>query len=232
MVARATLIIDIRLIGNQMGSYSTYGMAGIGIAAAIGFVFALSMLSANTTINANHAEQEQSGDQQSDYSQSLPMEQEKTAVPSGTDEADDSAGASTLAESSEMPVRQDLSIIALNDNREVIGEVESGMQFVMNKPVFIQANVANPSEVMLQDRFIALAVKDGIYDKSATEYMPQQDEKLASFKGDIAANGTIEVELYWNPERAGTYSILLVSADSIEPVTTILIEVVDSSSPM
>jgi hypothetical protein len=217
-----------------MSSLVSYGMAGIGIAAAIGFVFALSMLNTNTTINANYAKvQEQSEDQNLDSSQSLPMEQQNTEDSYAADQPVDSAGASTPAKSADVPVRQeDLSIIALNDNREVIGEVESGMQFVTNKPVFIQANVVNPSQVMVHDRFIALAVKNDIYDKNASEYAPQQDEKLTSFRGDITANSGIELELYWKPERVGIYTIVLFSTDSFEPVAMIPIEVVDASSAM
>lgn len=215
-----------------MGSFANYGMAGIGIAAAIGFVFALSMLSTNPTINANYAKvQEQNGDPRSDSSQSLSMEQQNTNEPSSADEAVDGAGSSSLAKSEEVPIRQeDLSIIALSDAREVMGEVESGMQFVTNEPLFIQANVANPSEITRQDRFIALAIKNGVYDKSVTQYMPQQDDKLTTFRGDIAAS-SIELELYWNPERAGTYTIVLFSGDSLEPVAMIPIEVADASSP-
>src|SRR2546422_831836 len=126
-----------------MGKLPTYGMAGIGIAAAIGFVFALSIFSANSGIINTNLEQSR---------------QEKTNEPTGQKAGNNGAA-----------------------------------------PLFGKST-----------------------------------DQSAYFRGDIAAQSGIELELYWNPDTPGDYTILLssntpldlASPEPTKPVAIIPVKVV------
>ena len=124
-----------------MGKLTTYGMAGIGIAAAIGFVFALSIFSANSGIINTNLEQSR---------------QEKTNEPTGK-VTDNNGPASLFGKSTDQPaspqenlssnqqVQSSLdlrptleSILATDRSRLISSEINPGMEFEVHKPVLIQ----------------------------------------------------------------------------------------------
>ena len=208
-----------------MGTFPTYGMAGIGIAAAIGFVFALSFLVNNGAIDDGEILQS-----------NAPTEQQRTSEPLADQESGDDASTSAKDSGGEIesaPAGQtammltDLqptltSIVALGSSREVIGEIEPGMEFKVGEPVLIQANFANENPDVISDHFIAMSIRNA----GGSETLSQEGEPFdhaANFQGNIAANSSIALELYWTPRSAGDYTLLLFSVTpddlaSTEPV--------------
>lgn len=208
-----------------MGSFPTYGMAGIGIAAAIGFVFVLSFLGNNGAIDDGEILQS-----------NAPIEEQRATEPmadqeSGDDAstfAKDSSGAMDSAPAGQSAMMQlDLrptltSIVALDSTRELIGEIEPGMQFNIDEPVLIQANFANENPEVISDHFIAMSIRNA----GGSETLSQEGQPFdhaANFQGNIAANSSVALELYWTPQQAGDYTLLLFSVTpddlaSTEPV--------------
>ena len=208
-----------------MISFPTYGMAGIGIAAAIGFVFALSFLGNNGAPNGVD-ESRKSG---------VPMEQQRTSAPPADQEATDNtsmfakdagvesgAPASETANMMQVDLRPTLtSIVALNANREVIGDVLPGMEFEVGKPVLIQASFANQNNGVVTDHFINISIRSSGGSDTLSQQEGQPFEHAADFKGDIAANSTIELELYWTPQRSGDYTLMLFSVTPGDLASTV-----------
>lgn len=108
----------------------------------------------------------------------------------------------------------------------VIGEVMPHMQFETGSPVFIKAHLANLNSLQISGNVIALGVsssdnsggderridselKDGNSTRALTQHLSY--EQASSFRGDIGAGESIELELYWNPVRAGEYKLLVFS---------------------
>jgi hypothetical protein len=194
-----------------MASFSTYGLIGIGIASAIGFVFALSFLGNNTAVT----------EQQETFLLTSQLKQME-----GQPEDDKQRGA---PEASLMQQAEELqptltSIIALQSNREVIGGVVPEMQFEINKPVLIQASLANQNEAEIRQHTVILGIRaEGGF-----------DEQLVSYQGDIAASGNTTLELYWSPDKEGNYTVVLFSmtpndsatAEAPQPIAEIPVKVV------
>lgn len=209
-----------------MGTFPTYGMAGIGIAAAIGFVFALSFLVNNGAIDDGEILQS-----------NAPTEQQRTSEPLSDQESGDDASTSAKDSGGEMdsaPAGQtammltDLrptltSIVAMDSSREVIGEIEPGMEFKVGEPVLIQASFANENPDVISDHFIAMSIRNA----GGSETLSQDGEPFehaANFKGNIAANSSIELELYWTPQRAGNYTLLLFSVTPADLTSTVPVQ--------
>ena len=218
-----------------MGTFPTYGMAGIGIAAAIGFVFVLSFLGNNNGVvdDAGNA-----------FRSDAPNEQQRTEEPSAdqesggdpslftkdSQEAMDAAPAEEGASMMQLDTRPILSsLVALDENREVIGEVVPGMELLAGRPVLVQASFANENEAVASDNFITM----GITSDSASDGLSRQDvsfEHAASLHGDIGANSTVELELYWTPQGVGDYTLLIFSEKTGGPTTEELVEPMASIS--
>lgn len=205
-----------------MGTFPTYGMAGIGIAAAIGFVLALSFLGNNGAIDDGEILQS-----------NAPTDQQRTSEPLADQESGDDASTSAKDSGGEMesaPAGQtammltDLrltltSIVALDSSREVIGNIESDMEFKVGEPVLIQASFANENSDVISDYFIAMSIRNA----GGSESLSQDSEPFehaANFQGSIAANSSVALELYWNPQREGDYSLLLFSVTPDELAST------------
>ena len=221
-----------------MGKLPTYGMAGIGIAGAIGFVFALSIFSANSGFINTNLEQSR---------------QENTNEPTGQG-AGNNGPASLFSKSTDQPaspqenlssnqqVQSSLdlrptleSILATDQSRLISSEINPGMEFEVHKPVLIQAKFANQKEGLVKNHTISLNIRSGVVDYSKTTEQEQgQNDQAAYFRGDIAAQSGIELELYWNPDTPGDYTILLssntpldlASPEPTKPVAIIPVKVV------
>lgn len=137
-----------------MGTFPAYGMAGIGIAAAIGFVFALSFLSNSAIIDTGLI------DRQSSSEPSSFLVQQKTGNSGGMNSSlfSDSQGTTNMEAADQLPaseentslmmktesqveLRPTLVSITASDGAsgETIGEVVSETEFQAGKPVFIKA---------------------------------------------------------------------------------------------
>lgn len=209
-----------------MGTFPTYGMAGIGIAAAIGFVFALSFLGNNGAIDDGEILQS-----------NAPTDQQRTSEPLADQESGDDA--STFAKDSGGEIESapagetammltDLrptltSIVALDSTREVIGEIEPEMEFKAGEPLLIQANFVNENPDKISDYFIAMSIRNA----GGSETLLQGGEPFehsANFQGNIAANSSIALELYWTPQRAGNYTLLLFSITPDDLTSTVPVQ--------
>jgi hypothetical protein len=227
-----------------MSKFPAYGMAGIGIAAAIGFVFALSFLSNNVGINVGTDLTRQSSSEPSSLLLQKPEEaglsdgdQAMMAKQRESDAAPSGESANLMMQSSvALPTLK--SIVALDGTTgEAIGNVTSGMQFEADKPVFIRAELVNPNDVPIFDSIIALGVSSGeVENSNSTATMQRQSyEQATSFHGDISAGDSVKLELFWNPAKEGKYTILLfsippdnlTSASAREPMSSIPITVTD-----
>jgi hypothetical protein len=238
-----------------MANFSTYGMAGIGIAAAIGFVFALTVLNSSAPLDTSQTgssklSQRQSETQpegpssffleqdmrladQQDRSQgsAAPLSKEQSA-----DAGADSPQENALLQEESTELHPSISsVIAVNGTSgQVIGEIVPEMAFAIGEPVFIRVQLINPYESEIADHTIVLSVA-----RSGDEEGPQKAgngtlsyERVANFRGDIAANGSVALEMYWNPDQEGEYRLLLLSVtsydlsdpDKIEPILSIPIK--------
>lgn len=187
------------------------GLIGIGIASAIGFVFALSFLGNNTALT------------QQEESFLLTSQLKQT---DGQPAADTQAGGpeTSLTMRQAEDLRPTLtSIAAMKSNRETIGEVTPDAQFEINRSILVQANLANPNEAEIRQHTIVLGVRaEG-----------GSDEQLVNFQGDIAGNGNITLELYWTPDKRGNYAIVLfsmtpedlASAEPAKPIAEIPVKI-------
>lgn len=209
-----------------MASFPTYGMAGIGIAAAIGFVFALSILV--NTGGIDGGEELASDLSAADQQREAEMTGESTPFANDTQEGMSApAGESTMMQVDLRPALN--SVIALEDGRD-IGEVVPGTELAVGEPVLIQASFSNPADAVVSDHFIAMSIRNAGQSESLET---GESERAATFRGDIAANGSAELELYWTPQSTGDYTLLVFSATPsdlastvpIEPVASIPIEV-------
>ena len=65
---------------------------------------------------------------------------------------------------------------------------------------------------MIAGHLVALGISTG--NENAPITRPEESrsyQQAATFHGDISANGSIEVELYWNPTATGDYILTLFS---------------------
>ena len=127
------------------------------------------------------------------------------------------------------------SILATDQSRLISSEINPGMEFEVHKPVLIQAKFANQKEGLVKNHTISLNIRSGVVDYSKTTEQEQgQNDQAAYFRGDIAAQSGIELELYWNPDTPGDYTILLssntpldlASPEPTKPVAIIPVKVV------
>ena len=220
-----------------MGKLPTYGMAGIGIAAAIGFVFALSIFSANSgIINLEQSRQEKTNEptgQGAGNNGPAPLFSKSTDQPASPQE---NLSSNQQVQSS-LDLRPTLeSILATDRSRLISSEISPGMEFEVHKPVLMQAKFANQNDGLVKNHTISLSIRSGAVDYSNSSETTEQgqNDQAAYFRGDIAAQSDIEQELYWNPDTPGDYTILLssntpldlASPEPTKPVAIIPVKVV------
>jgi hypothetical protein len=254
-------------------SISTYGMVGVGIAAAIGFVFALTILNnSNAPLDTTQRDGQELAQQRRVETQpaapsSFLVEQQQQEVPPtttgqrGEEDGSDSSAARLSKEQSrdtggadsagqeettlllqEQPAATTTeslpalsSLTAVNGtSRQVIGEeVTPGMAFAAGRPVFFKANFVNPSETEIINHTIIMNLaRNGSSEASQTDKATMSYERAANFQGDIGANGSVKLELYWNPDIEGEYVLSVLSLapsdlsdqDSVEPLLSIAIK--------
>jgi len=124
-----------------MVSLPSYGMAGIGIAAAIGFVLALSAFGGNLGIVPAHDGNLQTLQQKADEVAPSDQSAGNNAVSQFAKGAERSGQPQDNATSDNRPVL--VSITVLNASREKIGELVPQMQFHQGSPVIIQSKFEN-----------------------------------------------------------------------------------------
>ncbi|OLC25817.1 MAG: hypothetical protein AUJ08_08240 [Thaumarchaeota archaeon 13_1_40CM_3_50_5] len=220
-----------------MGKLPTYGMAGIGIAAAIGFVFALSIFSANSgIINLEQSRQEKTNEptgQGAGNNGPAPLFSKSTDQPASPQE---NLSSNQQVQSS-LDLRPTLeSILATDRSRLISSEISPGMEFEVHKPVLMQAKFANQNDGLVKNHTISLSIRSGAVDYSNSSETTEQGQydQAAYFRGDIAAQSGIELELCWNPDTPGDYTISLssntpldlASPEPTKPVATIPVKVV------
>jgi hypothetical protein len=199
-----------------MGTLPTYGMAGIGIAAAIGFTFALSILAGNSSIINTSPEQS--------------LQQKTSNVPAGQAIEDSNGAAPMSAEREGLDLGPTLeSIIAMDPSTRISNQIVQDMQFELRKPVLIQTKFANHNDGLLENQSISLSIirGSGVIESDSSETIEQRREQAANFIGHIGASSSIELDLYWNPDTTGEYTIMifsntaeeLSSPDSIAAIT-------------
>lgn len=227
-----------------MGKFSTYGMTGIGVAAAIGFVLALAALNSSqpnpelaqlkieTQPNAvsSFFFDQQAADERALAGESAlqPMQQNESAGAADSSEKD-----MAVLQQEGQEVQPDLSsVIAVNGtNGEVISEVAQDSRFALGKPVFIRAHFTNPSESDILDHTLVMTLsRSGTGDSGqpASENLVE----AANFRGDIGANGNVNLEFYWNPDIEDDYVLHIFSLTqselsertSAEPILSISIQ--------
>ncbi|HXG07258.1 MAG TPA: hypothetical protein VNI77_08040 [Nitrososphaera sp.] len=210
-----------------MARFPAYGMAGVGIAAAIGFVFALTLLNNNPAINPELSDQRQE--------EAITFRQTNEADSNGIGRDDASKLADDQEQSAQLMMRQEedvnvppmLTSIMASDAKtgEVIGEVTPGMLFVLNEPVVIQANFVNQNEV--SGHLITLAISKNDDRNSQPAY-----HNAANVRGTIGAGSDFMLELYWNPTSTGEHTLIL-SIESVgksaQPLAEIPIRVVETA---
>ncbi len=212
-------------------------MAGIGIAAAIGFVFALSIFSANSgIINLEQSRQEKTNEptgQGAGNNGPAPLFSKSTDQPASPQE---NLSSNQQVQSS-LDLRPTLeSILATDRSRLISSEISPGMEFEVHKPVLMQAKFANQNDGLVKNHTISLSIRSGAVDYSNSSETTEQGQydQAAYFRGDIAAQSGIELELCWNPDTPGDYTISLssntpldlASPEPTKPVATIPVKVV------
>jgi hypothetical protein len=213
-----------------MGKFSTYGMTGIGVAAAIGFVLALAALNSNqpnpelaqllvetqqpNAVSSFFFDQGQAADERALAGESAlqPMQQTQSAGAADSSQKDMAVLQQDRQES--MPILS--SVIAINGtNGEVISEVAQDSRFALGKPVFIQAHFTNPIESDILDHTLIMTLSwsgTGDSGQPASENLVE----AANFRGDIRANGNVNLEFYWNPDIEDKYVLHLFSLSPSE----------------
>jgi len=212
-------------------------MAGIGIAAAIGFVFALSIFSANSgIINLEQSRQEKTNEptgQGAGNNGPAPLFSKSTDQPASPQE---NLSSNQQVQSS-LDLRPTLeSILATDRSRLISSEISPGMEFEVHKPVLMQAKFANQNDGLVKNHTISLSIRSGAVDYSNSSETTEQGQydQAAYLRGDIAAQSGIELELCWNPDTPGDYTISLssntpldlASPEPTKPVATIPVKVV------
>jgi hypothetical protein len=209
-----------------MRTLPTYGMAGIGIAAAIGFIFALSFLVSNSS---NISDQ---GDLKNEPSSSSKAAQDGNDGAATLFSRSNNAGATdenlslSRKEATSTLFRPTLESIAVTDtSSQESSELVPNMQFESHKAVLIRAKFTNQNDGPVENHTITLNIKK---DEPA-----QTRDQAASFRGDIGAHVGIELDLYWDPDTPGDYTLLIFSSTSSSepeaPESTIPLRVVAAS---
>lgn len=213
-----------------MGKYSTYGMTGVGIAAAIGFVFALTIL--NNTNPLGTGDEELVRQTQPNADSAFLFRQEPPA------NADDNAAQKSAPSSQqEMTMLQQtaelrpvlLSVNAVDGTTEAVTEVAPGSRFALGRPYFVQAHFVNPNAMAVRDQTLIMNLEHNGIGNSVNGTLLE----AANFRGDIGANQNLDLEFYWNPDAEGDYTLLVFSltpsdlpGGSAEPILSIPIQAV------
>lgn len=102
------------------------------------------------------------------------------------------------------PIRMNLtSLNSYTPNHELIGKVFPHMEFRKGEQVLFNATFANPSMGVLEGIVLTVAIRD-------ESENPLPDD-ISIVTGDAAPIGTISVENWWVPQKAGDYAILIFS---------------------
>jgi hypothetical protein len=213
-----------------------YGMVGIGVVAAIGFVFALGLISPSINGGPGGLNENPQSQQQQPLTSSLKQQTQSQPL-SGVNISDERQGPSSpnsqgafSAMQTEMGNQSDalptlISVVALSSTGELISEVSDGTQFKQGVPFFVQANFENKNEATILNHSIIIAIKA----EKATN-----DETMATFHGDIASSSSLNLESYWQPTEPGNYVVSVSSmtgnemnsTEPVKPMASIAIKVV------
>ena len=215
-----------------MGKYSTYGMTGVGIAAAIGFVFALTILNNTNPLGTGTEDEELARQTQPNADSAFLFQQELSA------NSDDNAAQKSAPRSQqEMTMLQQtaelrpvlLSVSAVDGTTEAATEVGPGSRFALGRPYFVQAHFVNPNETAVLDQTLIMTLERNGTGNSVNGTLLE----AANFRGDIGANQNLDLEFYWNPDAEGDYTLLVfsltpsdLSGGSAEPILSIPIQAV------
>ncbi|MCI0560432.1 MAG: hypothetical protein MN733_18250 [Nitrososphaera sp.] len=223
-----------------MTTFPAYGMAGIGTAAAIGFVLALSLLNNDPAIETgNDATTKEARQQLEDSQESALQTQEEVPEPEsgGASNEDSEAPGSTPMEpedkqemaSNEMAQQRTNMHLSLSSlgaysfpSRELIGSIDPDMAFPAGKSFLLQANFTSPKSSD-EELLISMEVRGNA-----------ETIAYSSLQGRFADSDNISVEVLFSPENAGDYTILifvltpseLVSTPPIQPLIMIPVKVV------
>ena len=207
-------------------------MAGVGIAAAIGFVFALTILNTNNPISTGTGNSPEVAQRlietQPNAASSFLFAQQESADSSAMAKQGDQAAGSELSQEAPSTLMQLettenlhptlMSVLAVNGTTgEVIGEVASDSEFSIGKPYFVQAHFANPNETTILDHTLIMTLmrnETGVGSAQASNN--QQLVQASNFHGDIGANETVDLESYWNPYIEGQYVLAVFSLTPAE----------------
>ncbi len=211
-----------------MANFPAYGMAGIGIAAAIAFVFALTLLNSNPAVSPEPTNQPQDG--------ATTFRQASEPDSGDAGESNRSERVYDQGQPAQLMMREDggvniwpmlVSITVLDaDTGELIGDVAPEMVFGVNEPVLFRANFVNQDAIA--NHLITIAISKNDAHNSELVY-----DKAANLRGNIGADSNFMLELYWNPAVAGGYTLILLTADadgSLQPIEEIPIRVVESTT--
>lgn len=206
-----------------MAKFAIYGMAGIGIAAAIGFVFALSFAS-NNELHTGPGPAQTTAPSPFSTMQPKIQPQPGNASPPGGEGTAAKMAASNESFANSQQATADLrptltSLVALNTNGEVINEITPEMEFKLGAPVLIQANFANGNEAEILQHTISMEVRSQNGNSNMTT-PDSSSENYASFRGDIAKGANIALDLYWKPSKTGEFTILVFSTMPEDSVST------------
>jgi hypothetical protein len=202
---------------------ASYAMVGVGIAAAIGFVFALSLISPSIRGGTGGLTENPPGEQSEQSTFSLKQQQnlpqplagdnnnnttgESQNIPSAPN--GEGASSSMLAGMiNQSNIRPTLaSVVALKSTGERISKITDGMHFKQGVPIFIQANLENQNPAAtVSNHSIIIGIK-------GTEGT-RVSQIVATFRGDISPNSNVSIECYWQPTGTGKY---IVSVFSMTP---------------
>jgi hypothetical protein len=184
-------------------------MTGVGIAAAIGFVFALTIL--NNTNPLGTGDEELVRQTQPNADSAFLFRQEPSSS------ADDNAAEKSAPSSQqEMTMLQQtaelrpvlLSVNAVDGMTEAVTEVAPGSRFPLGRPYFVQAHFINPNETVVLDQTLIMTLERNGTGASANGTLL---EDAANFRGDIGANQNVDLEFYWNPDAEGEYTLRIFS---------------------
>jgi hypothetical protein len=191
-----------------VGKYSTYGMAGVGIAAAIGFVFALTILNSNAGTGSPEAAQrlvetQPDADSSFFFAQQAPPAGEGAAMKSGP--ADSQQEMSLLQDTAEAQPALSSVIAVDGTTGDVVMEVAPGSQFAIGKPVFIRAQFTNPNETAVLDHTFVMTMTRN--STAGGAFL----EQASNFRGDIGPGESVDLEFYWNPDTEGEHLLRVFS---------------------
>jgi len=169
-----------------MNTYKTYGMAGIGIAVAIGFVFSLTILSNNIGPGINLQNDNTGPGSSSDLQRqtTLPSNDSGSGLSTFANQRQETstglgASGANLPESAQLMSKAEnesasaplmlTSITVSNENRQLIGDLVPDMKFDLNHPVFIDTSFANNNVRDVIDHKITMILRKVTDDKDMSD---------------------------------------------------------------